>query len=85
MKVTIIQIAIGALGTVTKGLVQRLVDFEIRGCVETIQITALLRPARIPRRVIETCCHSISSDKPSTNADVKNSQGVNNNNNNNLF
>ena len=31
-------------------------------------------------RLGETCCHSNSSEKPSAGADVKNSQGVNNNN-----
>ena len=31
----------------------------------------------------ETCCHSNSSEKPSANADVKNSQEINNDNNNN--
>ena len=36
MKVTIIPIVIGALGTVTKGLLQGLKDLEIRGRVETI-------------------------------------------------
>ena len=52
MKVTVIPIVNGALGTVTKGLVKRLVDLEIRG-VETTQTTALLRSARILRRVLE--------------------------------
>ena len=79
MKVTII----GALGTVTKGLVQGLEDLEIIGQVETIQTTALLRSARILRRILETC-HSNSSEKPSANVGVKNSlKGENNNNNNN--
>ena len=32
---------------------------------------------------METCCHSHSSERPSANAYVKNSQVVNNNNNNN--
>ena len=41
-KVTAIPIEIGALGTVTKGLVTELEDWEIRGRVETIQTTALL-------------------------------------------
>ena len=54
MKVTVISIVICALGTVTKGLVQELEDLEIRGRVETIQTTALLRSARIQRRVLET-------------------------------
>ena len=54
MKVTMIPIVIGALGTVTKGLVKGLEDLEIRGRFETIQNTALLRSARILRRVLET-------------------------------
>ena len=43
MKVTVIPIVIGALSTFTKGLVQGLKDLEIRGWVETIQTTTLLR------------------------------------------
>ena len=69
-----IPIVIGALGTVTRGLVQELEDLEIRGWVETIQTTALLRSARILEeswKLEETCCHSDSSGKPSVNADVK--------------
>ena len=54
MKVTIIPIVIGALGAVTKGLVQGLEDLEITGRVESIQTTALLRSARILRGVLET-------------------------------
>ena len=54
MSVTIIPIVISVLGTVTKGLVQGLQDLEIMGRVETVQITALLRSARVPRRVLET-------------------------------
>ena len=49
MKVTVIPIITGALGTV-KGLE----DLEIRGQVETIQTTALLRSARIQRGIPET-------------------------------
>ena len=40
--------------TVTKGLVQGLEDLEIRGRVETIQTTALLRLDRILGRVLVT-------------------------------
>ena len=36
MKLTVIPIVIGALSTVTKGLVQGMEDLEIRGWVETI-------------------------------------------------
>ena len=54
MKVTIIPIVIGALGTITKGLLKGLEDLEVGRRVETIQTTALLRTARILRRVLET-------------------------------
>ena len=54
MQVTIISIVIGAFGTVTKGLLKGLEDLEVGGRVETIQTTALLRTARILRRVLET-------------------------------
>ena len=54
MKVTIIPIVIGAFGTLTKGLLKGLEDLEVGDRVETIQITALLKTARILRRVLET-------------------------------
>ena len=54
MKVTVIPVVNGELGTVTKSLVQGLEDSEIRGRVETIQTKALLRSARILRRVLVT-------------------------------
>ena len=54
MKVTIVLIVIGALGTITKGLLRGLEDLEVGRRVETIQTTALLRTARILRRVLET-------------------------------
>ena len=54
MQVTIIPIVIGAFGTVTKGLLKGLEDLEVGGRVETIQTTALLRTARILRRVLGT-------------------------------
>ena len=54
MKVTIIPILIGAYGTVTKGLLKGLEDLEVGGWVETIQTTALLKTARILRRVLKT-------------------------------
>ena len=53
-KVTVVPIVIGALGTITKGLLKGREDLEIGGRVETIQTTALLRTARILRRVLET-------------------------------
>ena len=54
MKVTIVPIVIGVLGTVTKGLLKGLEDLDVGGRVATIQTTALLRTARILRRVLET-------------------------------
>ena len=54
MKVSIVPIVIGALGTITKGLLKGLEDLEIGGRVETIQTTALLKTARILRRALET-------------------------------
>ena len=47
-------IVIGAFGTVTKGLLKSLEDLEVGGRVETLQITASLRMARILRKVLET-------------------------------
>ena len=41
-------------GTVNKGLLKGLEDLEVGGRVETIQTPALLRTARILRRVLET-------------------------------
>ena len=54
MNVTTIPIVIGAFGTVTKGLLKELEELEVAGRVETIKTTALLRTARILRRVLET-------------------------------
>ena len=44
--VTLIPVVIGAVGTITKRVVQGMEDFQI-GEVETVQTTALLRSARI--------------------------------------
>ena len=76
MKVTIVPIVICALGTITKGLLKGLEDLEVGGQVETIQTTSLLRTAKILRRVLETWEDLLSlssSEKPSANADGKNS------------
>ena len=76
MKVTIVPIVIGAFGTITKGLLKGLEDLEVSGRVETIQTTALLKTARILRRVPETSGDLLSfssRERPSANTDVKNS------------
>ena len=87
MKVTIVPIVIGALGTITKGFLNSLEDLKVDGRVETIQTTALLkRPVSWDesRRLEETWCHSSSREKPSGNTDVKKSKEVNNNYNNSI-
>ena len=53
MKATVIPVVTGSLGIIAKGLVKGPEDLEIRK-VETTQTIALLRPARILRRVLET-------------------------------
>ena len=72
MKVTIIPIVIGAIGTVTKGLLKGLEDLQVGGRVETIQTT------EESWRLEATCCHSDTSEKPSAKTDVKNPQWLNN-------
>ena len=54
MKVTIVPTVIGALGTITKGLLKGMEDLEVGGRVETIQTTALQRMAKILKWVQET-------------------------------
>ena len=81
MKVTIIPIAISSFGIVTKGLLKGLEDIEVGGRVEIIQTIALLRTARILRRVLETWGDLLSLNS-GDNTDGKNSQEVSNINNN---
>ena len=54
MTVMVIPLVVGALGTITKEFVKGLEDLEIKGEVDTIQTTALLRSNRILRRVLGT-------------------------------
>ena len=54
MRVKVVPIVIGALGTVPKNLEKSLSELKIKGRIETIQTTALLKSARIIRRVLET-------------------------------
>ena len=53
MKVTVIPIVIDALGTATKGLIQGMGELEIKGRLETIQFTILLRSVSVLRKVLE--------------------------------
>ena len=79
-------IVISALGTVIKGLIKELVDLEIRERVKTIQTTALLRSARILRRVLRDLRRFdvtlTQGEKTSAYTGVKTSKRSNNNNNN---
>ena len=54
VQVTITPVFNYAFGTVTKELLKDLEDLEVGGRMETIQTTALLRTARILRRVLGT-------------------------------
>ena len=60
MKAAVKPIVFVARGTVIKGLAQRLKNLEIRGRVETIQTTVLLRSAKIVRIVLETLGNLLS-------------------------
>ena len=74
-QVTVILIVFGELGTNSKGLERKLKRVEIRGRIETILTTALLRSARILRRVLEIC-HSDFSENPKVIVGGKRSQEV---------
>ena len=75
-------ILIGVLGAIPKGLVKGLKNLEIEGQVKNIHTTAVVRSARILRRVLETWGDSLSLkllwetiiEKPSAGAGVKNPQ-----------
>ena len=54
MKVTVIPIVIGAFGIATKGFVLELEYLKLTGQMETVQTKALLRSARMLRKVLET-------------------------------
>ena len=55
MKVTVIPIAVGVLGTVLKGSEKRLDEKEKRRTIKVIQTIASLRLASILRKVLENC------------------------------
>ena len=54
MRMTMVLIVVGRLGTAPKDLERELEELENSGRIETFQIEALLRSARILRRVLET-------------------------------
>ena len=74
MKVKVIPVVIGGLGTIPKVLVKGLEDFEIKEQMEINQSRALLRSARILGRMLGTCYHLNTSERLSAYAE--NSQRV---------
>ena len=70
MKVTVIQIVIGTPGMVFKSVEKGLQEWETRERIKTIQTTALLRLARILRKVLEIC-NSDSRERQSTKVGMK--------------
>ena len=80
MKVTIIPILIGVFDTATKSLVKWMEDFEKE---DEWRTSKLLLYWDRPEHWKEPWRNS--SETPSANADLKNSEGDNNNNNNNYY
>ena len=76
MKVMVIPIVISAGGTVTKGLVKGLEDLDIRGQSKLQNYGYRPEYWEESWRLEKTCCYSDACERPSTNADVKNSQDV---------
>ena len=78
MKVMVIPIVIGALGTIPKGFEKGLEVLEIGGRINAIQNTALWWLARMLRRVLETSGNLLSLNLQwKTNAGVNNLHEVN--------
>ena len=69
MKVTFIPIVIGALGTLIEGLIKWLEDFEIRGRVKDYPNYCIIA-------IGQNTENTENSERPSANADVKNSKGL---------
>ena len=67
MRMTVISVVIGALGTIPKELAKGRENLEIRWQVENIQAKALLRSARILRRVLVTWGDLLSLKLPVEN------------------
>ena len=73
MNMTIMPIVIGALGTVTKGLIRWLGNNRTSGDHPNYYIIEIGQSWELG----DTCCHSNSRERPSTNS--QNAQGVDNN------
>ena len=53
VSVTVIAMVVGVFGVILKGIERGLEEMEIRARIETNQKTAMLKTARILRRVLE--------------------------------
>ena len=67
------------VGMVCKDLIRWLEDLEIGVRAKIIENTALLNLVRILGRVLKTCCHSDSSERPSHNSGQKKTRKTCNN------
>ena len=86
MKVMMIPVVIGALGTIPKGReTGRLGNKRTRVNHPDYSIIKISQNSEKVPGDLETWCHSDSREKPSVNVGVKNSQRNNNNNNNNII
>ena len=84
MKLTVIPIVIGALGTIPKGLVKGLEDRNQRKSRDHLDYSIIKigqNMKKSPGDLRRLCCHSYFSEGPSPKVGVKNSLGVNNNDN----
>ena len=79
MRVTVISIIVNGFLSVHKRLERGFEQLEIRGRIETLQTTVLLKSDRLSEesmRPEDTCCHLDSSERPLANIGMKNSQIV---------
>ena len=74
MKLTVISIVSGALGTISEGLLKGMEDLKIRRQEETIQTTALSRSVRIAGDLRKLAVTPTPGKNHITNAGVKNYQ-----------
>ena len=72
IKITVMSIVIGALGTVPMAL--RLMKMETRGNSEIKETTTLLRAYKIQKIPVESCCYTDTQGGKSVKTVVKNYQ-----------
>ena len=67
---------IGALGTVTEGLIKGLEHLENKRAVGNHPDYYIIWIGQNTEKILETRCHSKISERPSAKTDVRNLQGV---------